>query len=68
MKGPYLSLKVWGVYAVLLVAAVPWYWPVDDETRWAGVPAWVVIALAGSAVVSVYTAWLLRRPWPSEEE
>ncbi len=68
MKGPYLSLKVWGVYAVLLVAAVPWYWPADDETRWGGVPAWVVVALLGSVAVSLYTAWLLRRPWPSEEE
>ena len=68
MKGPYLSLKVWGVYAVLLVAAVPWYWPADDKPRWAGVPAWVVVSLAGSVVVSLYTAWLLRRPWPSEEE
>jgi hypothetical protein len=53
---------------VLLVAAVPWYWPADDKTRWAGVPAWVVVSLAGSVVVSLYTAWLLRRPWPSEEE
>ena len=68
MKGPYLSLKVWGGYAVLLLAAVPWYWPADDETRWGGVPAWVVVALAGSVAVSLYTAWLLRRPWPSEEE
>ena len=68
MKGPYLSLKVWGVYAALLLAAVPWYWPADDETRCGGVPAWVVVAVAGSAAVSVYTAWLLRRPWPSEEE
>ena len=68
MKGPYLSLKVWGVYAVLLLGAVPWYWPADDKTRWAGVPAWVVVSLAGSVVVSLYTAWLLRRPWPSEEE
>ena len=68
MKGPYLSLKVWGGYAVLLLVAVPWYWPADDKTRWAGVPAWVVVSLAGSVVVSLYTAWLLRRPWPSEEE
>jgi|TARA_B100000953_G_scaffold276677_1_gene250982 hypothetical protein len=68
MKGPHLSLKVWGGYAVLLLVAVPWYWPADDKTRWAGVPAWVVVSLAGSVVVSLYTAWLLRRPWPSEEE
>ena len=68
MKGPYLSLKVWGVYAVLLLAAVPWYWPAGDETRWGGVPAWVVVAVAVSVAVSVYTAWLLGGPWPSEEE
>ena len=68
MTGPYLSLKVWGVYAVLLLVAVPWYWPADDKTRSAGVPAWDVVAVACSAAVSVYTAWLLRRPWPSEEE
>ena len=60
MKGPYLSLKVWGVYAVLLLVAVPWYWPVDDETRWGGVPAWVVVALAGSVAVwsSMLLLWL----------
>ena len=68
MRGPYLSLKVWGVYVVLLLGAVPWYWPADDETRWGGLPAWVVVAIAGAVAVSAYTAWLLRRPWPSEEE
>ena len=46
MRGPYLSLKVWGVYVVLLL----------------------VVAIAGSGAGSAYTAWLLRRPWPSEEE
>jgi hypothetical protein len=31
-----------------------------------GLPAWVASALAFSAAISFYTAWLLRRPWAGE--
>ena len=54
------------VYVALLVIGIPWYWPGDDYTIVAGMPAWVVIAIVVSAVASAFTAWLLRRPWPAE--
>jgi hypothetical protein len=55
-------------YAILTLIAIPWYW------RWipsasnlvCGVPAWVASSIAGSALVSCYTAWLLSHAWPDE--
>lgn len=55
------------LYLVLLVLAVPWYWPADNHGVLFGMPAWVVVAIAVSACVSVLTALLLARPWPHEE-
>ena len=63
------SPRVWLIYLLLLILAVPWYWTwVPGATRlvW-GFPLWVVSALAGSLVVSCYTGWLLARPWPEEK-
>lgn len=53
-------------FIVLLLAAVPWYWPADDTTLWFGVPAWVCCAVVVSLLASLYTALLLARPWPHE--
>ena len=60
------SWAIWVTYAVLLGVAIPWYWPADDATLWFGLPAWVVVAVMASLLISVFTACLLHRPWPDE--
>ncbi|MEQ8235075.1 MAG: hypothetical protein RLW61_02405 [Gammaproteobacteria bacterium] len=56
------------LFVVLLVLAVPWYWPADDRTLWFGVPAWVCVAVVVSAAASLLTALLMARPWPDEQD
>ena len=67
----YLSLRIWLIYALLCAAAVPWYWKYlavpPDRLLW-GMPVWVASSIAGSAAISLFTAWLLSRPWPQESE
>ena len=54
------------VYGLFLLGGIPWYWPSDNHLIVLGMPAWVVVATAVSFCASVYTALLLRRPWPGE--
>lgn len=56
------------VYALLLAIGIPWYWPQDKHDIVLGMPAWVIVAIAASACASVFTAWLLAKPWPAETE
>ncbi len=56
------------LYLLLLVLAVPWYWPAGTLTVWFGMPAWVVVAILVSTAASVLTAVLLARPWPDESD
>jgi hypothetical protein len=63
------SRTVWWptvVYLGLLVVGIPWYWPTGNRTIVFGMPGWVIVAILVSFVASVFTAWLLRRPWPGE--
>jgi hypothetical protein len=53
------------VYLLLLVLAVPWYWPADETRLVLGMPIWVVTAILVGFVTACLTAWiLLSRPWP----
>jgi hypothetical protein len=54
------------LYLLLLVAAVPWYYPEDNHALIFGMPAWVVIAIVVSFAASCLTAFILHRPWPGE--
>lgn len=54
------------VYALLLAIGIPWYWPADNHSIVLGMPAWVIVAIAASTCASVFTAWLLAKPWPAE--
>ena len=56
------------LYLVLLIAAVPWFWTPDDQQLLLGIPRWVVVAIAVSALVSLLTLFVLSRPWPQESE
>ena len=68
----YLSRTVWLTYLILLLIVVPWYWrffPGAAMRIWCGVPMWVAVSVVATAVVSVFTAWLLlTRRWPGEDE
>jgi len=63
-----LSIRVWLVYLVLLLIAVPWYWPDDELEVWAGVPAWVFVSVVASVATSAYTAWLFLTHWDVDKE
>lgn len=54
------------VYLGFLVIGIPWYWPSDNHAIIAGMPAWVIVAIAVSFLASIFTAFLLWRPWPEE--
>ena len=52
------------VYLILLLVAIPWYWPKETSLLILGVPAWVFVAIVVSLITSVFTAFvLLRYPW-----
>ena len=58
---------IWAVYLVLFGASVPWYLPADAPLRiWLGLPHWVVLSLAATAGVAVFTAFVVHRLWPDE--
>ena len=58
---------IWPVYLVLFGASVPWYLPGDGPLRiWLGLPHWVVLSLAATAGVAVFTAFVVHRLWPEE--
>lgn len=66
----FLRWRIWFVYAVLFGLAIPWYWgfiPLGRGQLWLGMPSWAAAAIVGSLLISLYTAWLLRRRWPEEE-
>ena len=65
-KNAFLSPKVWGVYAGLFGVSIPWYWPQSELSIWFGLPAWVIVTLFSSFVISAFTAWLLMSRWPSD--
>ncbi|MEX2480607.1 MAG: hypothetical protein WD928_07080 [Gammaproteobacteria bacterium] len=54
------------LYGLLLLLAVPWYWPADNHAIWFGVPAWVCVAVLVSLAASILTAILMTKPWPGE--
>lgn len=57
---------VWAVYLVLFGASVPWYLPDGPLRIWFGLPHWVVISLAATGAVAVFTAFVVHRLWPEE--
>ena len=57
---PPIRTRWWigGVYLVLLVLVIPWYWPIDDARHAYGLPFWVISTLALLFVTSAFTAWV----------
>ena len=55
------------VYVLLFALSVPWYLPASAPVpTWLGLPYWVVIAIAGSTGVALFTALVVARFWPTE--
>lgn len=64
---------VWIVYLILFAIAIPWYWnlpslPIDAKSIWFGFPAWVVVSVAGSFLISCFSAILWTCFWPEDDE
>ncbi len=64
------------LFVALFTVAIPWYWswlPIDERALWLGMPAWFVVAIAASFLISAVASWRLSRRWhqelddPSEE-
>ena len=51
-------------FALLFVAAVPWYWPEGYRATALGLPRWVVVSICASFLISCLTAWVMLRHWP----
>ncbi len=56
------------VYLLLILIGIPWYWPADDQRIWLGMPAWTAVALAASVLTSAFTAFVMSRFWPDDQE
>ncbi|HHZ93543.1 TPA: hypothetical protein EYN98_30440 [Candidatus Poribacteria bacterium] len=67
-ENKYGKWLIWLIYIVLLAVGVPWYWDSGDKTIWFGFPAWVMVAIIVSLILSCLTAWLLQRPWSETPE
>lgn len=46
-------------YLILLIIAIPWYWPESSTLIIFGVPAWVLACVLVSIFASILTAYLL---------
>ena len=59
--------RIIAVYIILLIIAIPWYWPKDSDLILFGFPAWVFVAILVSLFTSIFTAFLLLKyPWNTE--
>lgn len=60
---------IWLVYLVLFGLSVPWYLPANQAPPlWLGLPYWVVISLLAVLGIACFTAWLIQRSWPLDED
>ena len=59
-----LSLLLALGFALLFIAAVPWYWPAHDQETLLGLPRWVVVSIVASVLISCLAAWVFLCHWP----
>lgn len=58
---------IWAVYAALFAASVPWYVPDGPLRVWLGLPHWVVLSIAATSGVALFTVFVVRRYWPDAD-
>ena len=55
------------VYLILFGMSVPWYLPARSPVPlWLGLPYWVVLSIAASVGVALFTAFVVVRRWPDD--
>lgn len=60
---------VWGVYLLILIPAIPWYWPQDYVGPMIlGFPAWVAVSLFCVFLSALWTVFAIHYTWREEEE
>jgi hypothetical protein len=60
---------IWAVYLLLFGLSVPWYWPADMPLRlWLGLPHLVTVSLAATHAIAAFTALVVQRYRPGEEQ
>ena len=64
----FLRPIVWIIYAVLFGIAIPWYWSDESINIVLGMPLWAAVSVGTTAILSIYTAWLLMKFWPNDED
>ena len=57
-------------FALLFVAAVPWYWGDGggESPLGLGMPLWVAVSTGVSFLISCLAAWAAFRTWPSDDD
>lgn len=59
---------IWAVYAALYALSIPWYLPRDAAPAVRlGLPSWVVLSLAATTLVAIFTALVVRFHWSDED-
>lgn len=57
------------LYIILLILAVPWYWPAEEARLLWGMPIWVISTIVIGALTAGLTAWvLLRSSWVDDDD
>lgn len=70
-RDPGRRLWIWIVYGCLFAASIPWYLPSNDHPPiWLGLPYWVVLSLAATVGIAVFTVFVVFRYWsdPADPE
>ncbi|NLS10593.1 hypothetical protein HGQ17_11450 [Nesterenkonia sp. MY13] len=69
MKEPVQKAWIWWVLAALVVFNAPWYLPEGMiEPYIFGIPAWVLLVLFLSVLLSAFLHWVARSQWDILED
>ena len=61
---PAKHIWLWFVYVGLFALSIPWYFPAGQyPSVWFGLPSWVVISLASTVGIALFTVFVIRRYW-----
>lgn len=68
-RAPLRRPWIWLVYGALLAISIPWYREPGSVPRiWLGIPDWALVSLLATLAVAGFTAWVVLRHWPDDED